>query len=60
MKYKLLKSNPYNDTLKDFENQVNEYMAKGWQPQGGVVILPVNVEDKNSLGAQFIQAMIEK
>lgn len=57
MKYKIVKSDPTIDTLEDFENQVNEYMEIGWKLQDGIVILSVEIGDKNRLGTQFFQTM---
>lgn len=60
MEYTILKAR----TLSDLEHFVNEYIKKGWRPQGGVMIhqnphLKMTVGDINK-GTHYCQAMIKE
>jgi len=60
MEYKIIKSDPYSDNVEDFEKLVNSYLENGWELQGGIVLLPVDTNDKKSLSTQFIQTVFKR
>lgn len=47
-----------SDRLPELQNEVNEMIAKGWQPLGGVAIVQRHANDDNlNDDACWIQAM---
>jgi hypothetical protein len=59
MKYKIL----YARSLKEMEKQVNEHLAQGWQPCGGLAIQLVPIEKVKAkvtvtdMGAGYFQSV---
>ena len=50
MKYKIIESS----YLFDLEDKVNKHLEDGWEPQGGVALLPFGFSDR------FVQALIKE
>ncbi|CAA6807385.1 MAG: Unknown protein [uncultured Sulfurovum sp.] len=57
MTYKILKSDPYKDSIEDFEEAVNKYLKDGWEPTGGIYMRDVYQKSSGVEFTQFFQSI---
>lgn len=48
------------ESLTELQNNVNEFIAHGWKPIGGVAISNVYVRPDNEMEREYCQSMIKE